>query len=282
MRLLPALWRVAKAFAAFAAFAGLGVWTFYAGWWGPRHKVLGKLALAPGDAVVAFDLKWENRDDIASRIGDFYVDDPAVLARVAEKWVTGGPAPYFLCGYNYRVFLVSKGVVVDEVSINLESGCNTLVDAKGSSYWFPPSHITAFERDYKKPRVETRSYPNLPEARLALAALRKDPAFLMLVEPEWRDFDGTLKLKTACDFTPASHTSSDACLDEVRRRLKERYPADPHAVAFGGSTSQDGKLLSLTVRVTSTEAFRKKQDLFDVEKDSWQPLEPKLKVAFKT
>lgn len=282
MDLVHALGKAVKAFAAFALFAGLGAWSLYGGWWGPRHKVLEKLTLSPGDAVVAFDLKWENHDDIASRIGDFYVDDPAVLARVAKKWVTGGPAPYFLCGYNYRVFLVSKGVVVDEVSINLEHGCHTLVDGKGRSFWFPPSLITAFERDYKKPRVETRTFPSLADARRALDPLRQDPAFLMFVEPEWLVFDGSFKLTTPCDFSEEARTSSDVCLAEVTRRLKERYPGEEFAAEFGGSSSRDGRLLSLTVRVNSTEAFRKKQALFEVEKNSWQPFKPALKAAFKT
>ncbi|MBI5595588.1 MAG: hypothetical protein HY928_05800 [Elusimicrobia bacterium] len=267
-----------KGLAGLAAIVALCVglfWGMRAGWIGPTVKVLD--GLRPGDAVVALDTKWENDDPVSKRISHFYVDDPAALERLAKRWVSGGLAPFFLCGYNYELYLVSKGEVTKSFSINLERGCNTLVDGQGRSFWFDPSLIEDAEADLKKPRVEEKAFADRAEARRYLAEVPKDPAFLMLLDPEWRRFDGELRFMTACEAS----ADDKACLDSVVRRVKERYPGAEFLPRTNAQTYQGGKVTEIGVVLACTEAFRKEFDLFPVGKDAWRPFPLKLTAVFK-
>lgn len=252
----------------------------YAGWFGPKVPVLQGLSLEQGDAVVALDRKWDNRDPVSKRIGSFYVDDPAVLKRMAARWVTGGPAPFFLCGYNYGLYLVSKGEVKREFDINLEMGCNTIVDEAGKPRWFKPSLVEAFEKDYKKPRVEEKTFMTLESARAYLAAVGKDPRFLMDIDPDWRRFDGEFKFHFPCGMA-AAHESAKICLDLVSKRVRKEYPGEEFRSEWSAYQYKNHKLADMEVRITCKESLRKKFRLYEVEKSAWKPLEPKLRVVFK-
>ena len=252
-------------------------WGLYAGWFGRGVTVLQGLSFEPGDAVVGLDLKWGNDDPVSKRIGDFYVDDPATLKRIGSAWVTGGPAPYFLCGYNYDLYVISKGEVKKRYSVNLEKGCNTLVNAVGESHWFKPSLIEKFEHEFKKPRIEEKTFKTLTSGRKYLDMVRNDPQFLMDIDPAWRRFDGTFRFHYLCEDPSVAR-----CLDLISKKIRQRYPSVKFDAAWKSYRSKDRKVTDMEVEVTCTESLRKKFDLLPIEKDSWKPLEPKLRaVVFK-
>ena len=280
MQVRTNLIRILAALALGAAFLGAAAWGLYAGWFGKRVAVLQGLSFAPGDAVVGLDLKWSNDDPVSKRIGDFYVDDPPTLEKIGAAWVTGGPAPYFLCGYNYDLFVISKGEVKNNFSINLEKGCNTLVNAAGEAHWFKPSLIEAFERKYKKPRTEEKTFKTLASGREYLAAVRKDPRFLMDIDPEWRRFDGKFRFHYACR-APYAPVSMRVCLDLISKKIRKRYPSEEFDAAWKSYKFKDRKLADMEVVLTCKESLRRKFKLLDIEKNSWEPLEPKLRVVFK-
>lgn len=281
MRVPPLLKKVLLAAAGAAALLGASFWALLSGWLGPGFKVLKALPGRRGDAVVGLDLKWENADPVSKRVGDFYVDDPAVLKRMSEAWVSKGIAPFFLCGYNYDLNLVSDGQVVDSYAVNLEKGCNTIVDRNGRSHWFDPAIIERFEGELKKPRIEEAEFKSLAEARARLAAVEKDPKLLLVVEPLWRTFDGEFRISPPCEPTDDVESAALKCREAVAKRIRERYPSEEFLASDSAAEYQHGKLSKLTLKVTSSEAFMRKFDLYEVEKGSWRPLKLGFKAAFR-
>jgi hypothetical protein len=254
-------------------------WVSYHGWLGLGISVLDGLALQPGDAVVGLSRHWGENEPVSKRIGSFYVDDPAILKRMAAQWRTGGPAPYFLCGYHYSLYLLSKGEIKREFSINLETGCNTIVDENENPHWFEPSLIEAFEADYKKPLEVEKTFASLEEGRRYLSEVKKDPAFLMLLEPEWKVFDGTLRFKVHCDLPEDG--AARVCLSRVESEIRKKYPGEELAAESKGEGYSNGKLNEMEIALACKESLRKKFDLYELEKDGWRPYEPKLSVVFK-
>jgi len=280
MKTLSAFLKILALFLGCALVLALGLWGYYAGWFGPRVKVLQGLSNLPRPAIVGLDLRW-GKNPISDKIGDFYVDDPAVLKVISGAWISGGPAPYFLCGYNYNLNLVSDGEVKDDFDINLEKGCNTIVDRRGNPHWFDPSLIGMFEGSFKKPRVEEKTFKSLADARRYLVSIRKDPKFLMNVDPEWRRFDGKFLASYSCNATAAEGASGKDCLNSIRRRIGEKYPSGEFTVEERESRYRGHRLTELTFEVACTGQFHNKFDLFKVEKDSWKPLAPRLKAVFR-
>lgn len=281
MRLLSLLGKLAAAAAAAALALLLHQLAGRAGWIGPRVALLEALPAAPGSVLVARDLGWENDDPVSRRLSHFYVDDPAALGRLRQAWVSGGPAPYFLCGYNYELSLVSGGEVLRSYFVNLERGCNTVVDSQGSAHWFDPRLIERFEGDYKKPVVETASFPDLAAARRRLAEVRGDPRFLMALEPDWRRFDGEFSFDTACDASPAEGASAEACLAAKRAAIRRAHPEAGFEASAGAETYRDGKLLNLTVVVAAREDLRRAFAPFPVKEGSWRPYKPELTLVLR-
>lgn len=274
------IWKSLMTICIGAALLSVGLWGRYAGWFGPGVRVLEGLSCQPGDSIVGFDLKWENDDPVSKRVGDFYVDDPAVLKRISAEWVSGGPAPFFLCGYNYSLYLVSNGEIKDKFQINLEKGCNTIVGGKGPPHWFSPRLIEMFERDLKKPRMENKTFRSLASARQYLASARNDPKFLMLIDPEWRRFEGKFRFHVSCDPAARESASSRYFLDSITSRIRKKYPSEEFLAEDKESSYKGGRLTDMTIEVTCSEAFMRKFDLFEVKKDSWIPLKLSLTVVF--
>lgn len=204
--------------------------------------LLEKHPLEPGDSLVVLKIMGEH--PISERIGDFYVDEPGALQLIKSKWVTGAPAPFFLCGYHYRLHVISKGAVQESFDLNLESGCNTIVNEKGEARWFNPSLIEKFEDIYQKPRIDNKSFETLKLAREYLASTKGDPRALMTEEPEWTRFDGTFNFDYACDAAKGEGESEEACLTPAEDEVPEpgipaRGPApDLHAWKIGKHRGQ--------------------------------------------
>jgi len=241
--------------------------------------LLEKHPLEPGDSLVVLKIMGEH--PISERIGDFYVDEPGALRLIKSKWVTGAPAPFFLCGYHYRLHVISKGAVQESFDLNLESGCNTIVNEKGEARWFNPSLIEKFEDIYQKPRIDNKSFETLKLAREYLASTKGDPRALMTEEPEWTRFDGTFNFDYACDAAKGEGESEEACLASVSRRLRTKYPNQEFLPEARRQTFTRGKLESIGVRLSCTDSFRKRFDLFPVKKDGWTPFKPELRVVFR-
>jgi hypothetical protein len=243
-------------------------------------ELLQKYPLEQGDAIVALKIMFD--DPISDRIGDFYVDDPSTLQKIKSKWVTTGPAPYFLCGYHYRIHVLAKGVVKESFSLNLERGCNTIVDERGEARWFSPSLIEKFEGVYKKPRIEKKTFETLKSAREYLASIKGDPQVLMTVEPEWIRFDGTLAFSYSCDAAKGEGGSDDKCLESVSNQLRRKFPKEEFQPKIWARSYRQRKLERIDIRLSCMDSFRKKFDLFPIKKDGWSPFKPELRVVFRS
>lgn len=247
------------------------------GWFGNGDPVLKALPVEPGDAVVALSHHWDGR--IVERIGDFYVDDPAVLQRLKGAWVAGGPAPYFLCGYHYSLYVISRGAIKESFDINLERGCNTIVDSAGNPRWFRPSLIERFEKEYKKPRIIDKEFSSLNEARAYHMTVDKAPSFLMMIEPDWVKFDGTLRFDYAC--TGQEQASVETCVAAALEKVRRAYPGELFNSRNAGSTGMDGRTLEVALALDCKASFKEHFTLFELKKDAWAPFSPKLRVVFK-
>lgn len=215
------------------------------------------------------------RHDMQRRLGNFYVDDPALLEELADSWVTGGPAPFYACGYHYTVYVLRWQRIVDSFSINLEVGACGSVVTGGGSYFFDPSLLTGFADRYRKPRIDRRQFDTLAEARRALSALADNPRLLLLPDPDWREYDGEFRFMADCPGHDYDEARVKACLDRVRAEIGAAYPDERFALEETGGNSEH-----ILVEMKCSEALHANFRLYE-DYWRWRTYEPRLTLYWK-
>lgn len=128
---------------------------------------------------------------IQQELGEFYLDDPAVLAKMQSDWYAGMETAFYPCGYHYTIHLVRDGKILERFLVNLETECGTVVIGN-NSYRFDTNLLTRYADHYRKPVAEHREFASLDEGNEFLAGLAGNPRLLMIPDPPWHKYDPQL------------------------------------------------------------------------------------------
>lgn len=226
-------------------------------------------------AYVLFGTVWgRERHEMQEKLGNFFVEDIALLQEIQRAWVAGGPAPFYACGYHYTVYVLRDRNIVDSFSINLETGCGSVVTGKGS-YFFDPRLLVRFADRYRKPVIEEMKYENLGQARRALASLAGNPRLLLQPMPAWRDFDGEFRFMAPCPDHGFDDNKVGACLDRVRSEISAAHPGEPFSLE---ETGGDGE--NILVEMKCRKALRLRFELYE-DYFRWRDYEPRMTLYWK-
>jgi len=224
-------------------------------------------------------LFWNGpRHPVQDELGQFYVDDPAVLAEMQAEWRTGEPAPFYACGYHYTVLLVRGGEAMESLAINLETECGTVV-VDGKSYRFDVAYLTRHADRYRKPIVDRRIFPSLAEARGYLDGIDGDQRLLFKPEPHWRKYDGEFRFTVPCPDHDFNSAKRRACFDRVRAEFETIFPGEVFDLSEAGSSSGvSGDFVTIEMKCS-----KPLHDRFDLYEDDWKwrDYEPALTLYWK-
>ena len=227
-----------------------------------------------GGYTVLARLWGRERHEIQRELGEFYVDDPAVLEELRNLWVTRGTAPFYACGYHYTVLVLQGQRIVDSFVINLETDCGAVVTA-GGSYRFDPTLLTQPAARYRKPVVERREFASLKEGRAYLAGLAGNERLLLAPHPEWRDHDGEFRFKVPCPDHGYEDARVDACLDRLRAEIDAVSGGEAYALSESGSGSD-----YILVEMKCSKALHSRFDLHE-EYFAWRDYKPAVTLYWR-
>lgn len=201
------------------------------------------------------------RHPIQKQLGNFYVDDPALLATMRSEWRAGAEAPFYACGYHYTILLTRDGEVVESLAINLETECGTVVGNSGS-HRFDTALLTRHAARYREPVIEQRDFASLAEARTYLAKAETDPRLLLAPHPVWRDYDGYFRFMMPCPGHGFDDVKVAACIAAARSAIEAKYPGEKFELDESGSQGDD-----IMVEMKSRKPLH---DRFDLYEDYWE------------
>jgi hypothetical protein len=234
---------------------------------GKPLPLLGDHDLAAGGYSLV-GLTWGRpRHPLQEQLGNFYVDDPALLEELKALWVTGGPAPMYACGYHYTVLLVRARRTVESFSINLETGCGTVV-TDGGSYYFDAALLTRHADRYRKPVVEHRDFTSLAEGRNYLASLAGNERLLLLPEPQWRDYDGEFRFMLPCPDHGYDEAKVAACIANAHAEIEAKFPGEEFDLSEAGGEGE-----RIMIEMKSSKPLHARFDLYEIEWE-WRDYEP--------
>jgi hypothetical protein len=220
-------------------------------------------------------LTWGRpRHPVQEQLGDFYVDAPALLEELKALWVTGGPAPMYACGYHYTVLLARTGRTIESFSINLETGCGTVVTDAGS-YHFDAALLTAHADRYRKPIVERRDFTSLAEGRDYLAGLAGNTKLLLMPEPQWLTYDGEFRFMLPCPGHGYDEAKVTACIDKARAEIEAKFPGETFDLSEAGGEGE-----RIMIEMKSSKALHARFDLYENER-KWRDYEPAVILYWK-
>lgn len=214
------------------------------------------------------------RHPLQKKLGEFYVDDPAVLAEMQAEWRAGEPAPFYACGYHYTILLVRAGEILDSLAINLETECGTVVTSAGS-FRFDTALLTRHADRYRKPLVEQREFPSLAEARTYLVEIEGDPRLLLKPEPHWQNYDGDFRFMLPCPGHDFDSGKVSACIDKLKAEIETKFPDELFDLMEAG-----GQTDLVMIEMKCSKALH---DRFDLYEDywEWRDYKPALTLYWK-
>lgn len=228
---------------------------------------------AGGYSVVG--LFWNRpRHPIQNTLGEFYVDDPALLEELGAQWVTGGPAPMYACGYHYTILLVRDRQIVDSFAINLETECGAVV-TDGRSYRFDTALLTRHAEGYRKPTAERREFASLAEGREYLKTLAGNKRLLLMPEPQWREYDGEFPFWAPCPGHDHDKAKVAACIRKVRAEIETKYTGETFDLEETGSSGD-----RIMIDLKCSKALHARFDLYE-DYWKWRDYEPMLILYWK-
>ena len=220
-------------------------------------------------------LLWNRpRHPLQKELGEFYVDDPVLLAEMQSEWRAGEPALLYACGYHYTILLVRGGEILDSLAISLETECGTIVSGAGS-YRFDTTLLTSHVDRYRKPMVEHREFPSLAEARTYLAEIGRDPGLLLKPRPQWQDYDGEFRFMLPCPGHGYDDAKVAARIVSARAGIEAKYPGESFDLMEAGG--QDDLVM---IEMKCSKALH---DRFDLYEDywEWRDYKPALTLHWK-
>jgi hypothetical protein len=220
-------------------------------------------------------LFWNRpRHPLQKELGEFYVDEPAVLAEMQAEWRAGEPAPFYACGYHYTILLVRAGEVLDSLAINLETECGTVVTDTGS-FRFDTALLTRHADRYRKPVAEHSEFPTLAEAHAYLAEIDGDPRLLLKPKPQWRNYDGEFRFMLPCPGHDFDDGKVAACISRLSAEIEAKYPDESFDLMEAG-----GRTDFVMIEMKCSKALHDRFDLYD-DYWEWRDYEPALTLYWK-
>lgn len=224
-------------------------------------------------------LIWsEESHKIQKELGDFYTDDVQILTEFKQKWVTDKRSPVFACGYHYTIYVLKDGVEVESFSLNLDEGCNTVATSYGY-YFFDPNKLAEFIGRLKTPIVKRNSFKSVSEGRTYIKSLSDRADLLMVVTPDWLEYDGEFRFNVDCNFGDLESDRSRQCLKRVEKQIMKEYHGEKFVLDLGGIMSGPGKSEILIIMKCSKDLYDK-FNLYKV-KWEWRGYSPELTVLWK-
>lgn len=214
------------------------------------------------------------RHPVQQQLGNFYVDDRAVLNILKNSWVTGGPAPQHACGFHYDIIVLADKEILENLAYNLEIGCGAITTDWGAFY-FDQTLLTKHQAAYRKTVVEERSFGSFEEGRAYLAAIDSDPRLLMRMYPNWREYDGEFRFMAPCPGHGYDDAKVNACLDDLRAEIAARHPGKSFDLMESGG---DGD--NVLVEMKCSKALRERFDLYE-DYFKWRDYEPVVTLYWR-
>ncbi|MBE9556794.1 MAG: hypothetical protein IMF08_08050 [Proteobacteria bacterium] len=220
-------------------------------------------------------LTWGRpRHPVQDQLGDFYVDNPALLEELKALWVTGPPAPMYACGYHYTVLLIRDARTVESFSINLETGCGTVVTDAGS-YHFDAALLSTHADRYRKPVVERREFASLAEGRDFLSGLAGNERLLLMPQPRWRDYDGEFRFMLPCPDHGYDEVKVTACIAKARAEIEVKFPGEEFDLSEAGGEGD-----RIMIEMKSSKALHTRFDLYE-DYWEWRDYEPGVTLYWR-
>ncbi len=243
-----------------------------------RVRLFEKYDFESGRYAVVGMMWSEQRHKMQEALRDFYTDDLRILAELKEKWVTDEPSPVFACGYHYTIYVLKDGVEVESFSINLDDGCNTVATNHGY-YYFDPNKLGVFIGKLKKPIIKRKAFKSPSEGRTYIKSLSGRTDVLMVLTPDWLEYDGEFRFYADCNFGNFDSNLIQRCVDRVGRQIRKKYDGEKFMVDEGGSMSGPGKS-KILIRMKCFKNLYDRFDLYRVEWE-WRGYSPELTVVWK-
>jgi hypothetical protein len=151
-------------------------------------KVLGSYDFSDGGyKLVGVHYGFDN--NLSKTIGEFYIEDKAVLNKIKNEWTFYKKSKYYKCGYHYEIKLLRNGDLIDSFSINLEDGCNAIVTSIGPLV-FDPSKLEMFRNDLKPLLKVEDHFKSLIDGRSYIKEAIKSNKYVYGEMPLWKEYDG--------------------------------------------------------------------------------------------
>lgn len=229
------------------------------------YSLVGRVWGGPGDP----------RHPVQKELGEFYVDDPALLEEIKAQWIVGErPVLISPCDYHYAMQVIRDRQVVGEFLISLENECVVLV-MDGESLGLDAATLTRHADRYRKPVVESFYFNSLAEARDHLASLAGNERLLVTPDPYWRDYEGDFRFIILCPGHGYRPAKIKACIDKVRAEIETEYPGEKFDL-----TDRVGRDDRFNIEIKSSKALYARFDLYKINK-GWFEYAPLLIVYWK-
>jgi hypothetical protein len=152
----------------------------------------------------------------------FLIDDPETIQNLKSGWV-GDPGEMVGCLYDYLMYLVEDGVIVDEIRIN--ERCKQVITKHGV-YNYTDSTLSQVDRS-KKIAVAKVEFESLEFGRsFVKEALGIQGIYVPEIsDKDWYRYGGSVMVKTK----RRNIYKSEA---QITRLITEKFPGDPFEVLF--------------------------------------------------
>jgi hypothetical protein len=170
----------------------------------------------PTDTVRGkFTISWD-RD-----LG-FLIDDPEIIQNLKNGWV-GEPGQMVGCWYDYFMYLIEDGVVVDEIRIN--ERCKQVITKHGV-YNYTDSTLSQVDRS-KKITVANVEFESLEFGRNFVSDVLDTRGIYIpgLSDKDWYKYGGSMIVKT-------KRRNIDKLEVQITNTITEKFPNESFAVWF--------------------------------------------------
>lgn len=187
---------------------------------------------------------------------EFYVDDIDELKKISKSWTFTKKSPYYLCGYDYTVYLTQKGVTLNSYSITLD--CEEIVTKHGAFFFDKNKMKDITKRKLPIRKIFTKD--TLIKARESYQNLLSDEKLIYCSSPDWLKYEGTFLIY---------QKESDFKLDKeekiLLRKIDKVITNEQYELIRKSYSSVDG----VTYIIKCNYSFYEKFNITD--KSEWSP-----------
>lgn len=157
------------------------------------------------------------------KAGSFVIDDSATIHTLKTEWTGEHVYEGYGCWYDYFVYLVEDGVVIDEMRMNEK--CKQVITKHGI-YNYSDSPLGSINRDKKFVVADiTLREPKLGRDLVNDAKKRREVFLPNIDEADWYKFDGEMIVMT-------KDGSIEERQKEVQDRIRSDFPGEKVDVHF--------------------------------------------------